>query len=195
MSDEIEERWLMAVTNAQLHGYVKDLANLLRSETSVPPFAGGFLASLLEGQIELPDQRGKTNSNMSPMEADKLDGWLFEMNTCAAQALSLIDIIADDLALEPFQVRSKINQRKRETISKLAEHFGLSESSVRQRRSARDDGAWAEVMTGDRQLQGPSGERFDFHHSQESRDRSREAALALAKAWLAQPSLFPDLSE
>lgn len=185
----------MAITNAQLNGYVKDMADLLRSGAPISPIAGNFIASLLEGKTRLPDQRGKANSDLSPADAEKLDGWLYEMHTYAAQALALVETLADELAVEPFQIRSKINQRKQETTRKLAEHFGLSENTVRQRMSARDVGAWAEVMIGDRQLQTPNGHTFDFHPSQEDQENSRRVALMITKRWLNNPDLFPDLSE
>lgn len=178
--------WATAFEHLIEHRYADTLASLVESTESTPPLARKLLAQHLKGEIQLGSGVGKFNSKVSPPVRDEVRVRLDFLSRNVALAEQVLSEIADELGDEPIDVQARLHGYKKRGVKRLAEHFGLSASTVGQQVKASQYARWEKFFHGRAPLMF-HGKKFTCRYPE-----SLEETLALVRNFFKYPEIYFD---
>lgn len=188
-----KDKWSEANMDFIIDGHAESLAKLLMTEQPVPEDSRRILASLLRGEVRLPDMRGRKNSTLTPTEKRWIEGAITTLWHSTETVLMHLPAIADDQGKEPIEIKRYIENIRKEAIEKIANKFNIKPNTVRQLHNPKELSAWGQVFAGERNLQLPNGVEIDFSKLfGRPRESIRAGALEKARACMKHPEIFFD---
>ena len=184
-----ESKWSDAETDLIIHGYNESLAKLLDGKAKIPKSTRFLLASLLRGEVRLPDMRGRKNSTLAPKDKEWIEGAIRTVWRDTENVLLNLDIIANEQGKEPIEIKRYIEKVRKECIEKIAKKFEVAPNTIRQFHKFRDLSDWAKFFAGEYNLQLPNGAEIDYSDCSVAR---KAWALSDARISMKHPEIFFD---
>lgn len=123
--------WASAFLHYQFEGEPDDLAELLTGTGPIPMEARAWLAQIVKGELKLGSRRGKDNSTLSWPARKQIRDGLSKVYRNSEIVLCFIDELADAEAVEPIDIRRKMEKVRRDAIRALETRYDISESGIR----------------------------------------------------------------
>ena len=185
--------WMIAALHLHQEGQPSTLAKLILSGDPVPACVRPFLASVIKGEIKLPDKRGKANAKLPFEDVLTIRNGLFKIYSTTEKILIFADQLADERQEEVIDLRRYIEKVRRDTVKKLSERFNVPESTIRQYHEAKKtkDLTWCIAGKSDMTVDGTPLPQFFG-----SEKKAQWMALESARKALADPeSSFDPFTE
>ena len=185
--------WSTANMDFIINGHAEPLAKLLETGREITPETRYILASLLRGEVKLPDMRGKKNTSLTPADKRWIEETITSLWHRTETVLMHLPTIADDQRKEPIDIRRYIESVRKDAIDKIAKKFNIKANTVRQLYKPKDLSEWGQVFAGERDLQTPNGVKIDFGRLfGKSKESLRASALKEAREYMKHPEVFFD---
>ncbi|MGD1325730.1 hypothetical protein ACNHE5_12560 [Pandoraea pnomenusa] len=124
-------RWARAVLLYQEDGENGELVDLLNGATPVTENARAWLAGIVSGDIKRGEQRGRSNAKLSWLARRQITDGLAKVYRNTGLVMAFGDEIADREAVEPIEVRQKMEKIRRQALAALITRYDMSESGIR----------------------------------------------------------------
>ncbi|WP_050464401.1 hypothetical protein [Herbaspirillum autotrophicum] len=182
-----EIEWMGAALHYQEGGDPDELAGLLRSDKPIPPIARAFLARIVLGDVKLSDRRGKSNSKVTRKDREQIRAGLENVYVETQTVLIFANELADEIGVEVIDIRQKMEKFRRNAVKQLADHFSISENTIRQYHDANRsiNLAWCLAGKNDFEFDGKVIPGLFGEPKQLA-----ESALKTARGYLEHPELF-----